>query len=640
MHSKLVRNAAILLFLLVVVLSGVYIARAKTGAVSDTGTTVDNNGGHYVKYGAYTYYRQYNDACFEANGVYGDFDYVPGAKSVIMQIGRDGKPKKVFDDNGCGPLFICQGTDTRFVLNRLSKNKGRERNEIYSVTLDGRDLREYGHGRIFAVDDARAVIIAFVNTRFDGDTGGICVIDVATGKRTGLYDANLMPSYYDENNGILYCEELAEPGWGIPDICSIDIETGRKAVLCANLKEIVAGLDADTEDADWYTFKTIRPEKDCIYGYMGGYNMVSLAYHVGFLLKINKNGNGATVALSPAESDWWGLQKLYSPKSEGPFQTDKAGYYMWNFPKGEKPVNVLSADDLKRVGLPRGEYFSEADFATLQAVEYVDASVFFTVIGGPRYPMKDAGWQNGYARGKSSVYKKDLTTGEITLLYAYGSEPAANETSQTPEATDLPSVGELVEQAYYGLPADVMPDYLQTEAQRRSAEFMQNEAIAEYGIDFINSLSVTEYMDEGAYCLWKMAGYLADDGQHLLLIVQYGVGLDAFALESDKTLYYNLSTKTFTTIERPIELYTAEELLPDAAFDSKEAAAKARAYFAKHPKIFYREFTNDGFSIVADLFEYWNDHVPHAGFDFYEQSFPVCSYQWDGKRFVKAETIE
>ena len=80
---------------------------------------------------------------------------------------------------------------------------------------------------------------------------------------------------------------------------------------------------------------------------------------------------------------------------------------------------VLSAADIAGIALQKGEYFDESGFASLKEVEYLDGDLFFTAVTGTRNTDEDIGWRYGYNRGETYVYRKDLTTGQIELLYSY-----------------------------------------------------------------------------------------------------------------------------------------------------------------------------------------------------------------------------
>ena len=113
--------------------------------------------------------------------------------------------------------------------------------------------------------------------------------------------------------------------------------------------------------------------------------------------------------------------------------------------------------------------------------------------------------------------------------------PLAGAHSETPQdATMAPEAfSQLLIDIIYQLPASVMPTYLKTEEQRR-------DLVTKYtdNAEYINPTTFSHWRDydhDYGYDTWNMAGYLTTDNRNVLLIVQYGSGLDGFELKSDKT---------------------------------------------------------------------------------------------------------
>jgi len=189
---------------------------------------------------------------------------------------------------------------------------------------------------------------------------------------------------------------------------------------------------------------------------------------------------------------------------------------------------------------------------------------------------------------------------------------------------------ELLQEIFYKLPASVMPDYLKTVEQRRNEEISVGEG------DGTNRLSYLQFQGEG-YEKWEMAGYISDDGGNILLIVQYGAGLDAFRLDSDKTLNYNIETGKFTEIERLMDSLTVDEMIVEKHFDGKELYNKAKEYFTQKRVLQYGDFDKEGFTVSFCRFEFWLDNEEY---DYYGSKCMIARYKWNGKRFVKQKITE
>jgi hypothetical protein len=180
---------------------------------------------------------------------------------------------------------------------------------------------------------------------------------------------------------------------------------------------------------------------------------------------------------------------------------------------------------------------------------------------------------------------------------------------------------------FYKLPEPVMPKYLKTEKQRSNVE----EKVFDNIKSSINHVSL--WLEEGAgFYIWNMAAYPTADNSNLVLIVQYGSGLDGFELKSDRTLNYNIETGELSEIERPIDPITADELIDESLFESPKLAAKAKAFFNKNKTpVNYGDFDREGFIVRANLLGY--DDEDYYGM----QNSLQSSRKWNGARFVKGE---
>jgi hypothetical protein len=186
---------------------------------------------------------------------------------------------------------------------------------------------------------------------------------------------------------------------------------------------------------------------------------------------------------------------------------------------------------------------------------------------------------------------------------------------------------ELLKDVFYKLPESVMPGYLKTETQRLEAELSAGEK------DNSNYLEVNQYSktsnDEDFE--WRMAGYPIEDSRNVVLIVQYCSLIDhRVTVVSDKTLNYNIETGALTEIERPIDPYTADEMIDESHFDSPGLGAKAKAYFNRNKQpVGYQEFNKYGFKVYAMLHGYEGTSYVGNG------NRVTSSRLWDGSRFVR-----
>ena len=180
---------------------------------------------------------------------------------------------------------------------------------------------------------------------------------------------------------------------------------------------------------------------------------------------------------------------------------------------------------------------------------------------------------------------------------------------------------------YEQLPASFMPEYLKTAEERLNAEEQQ------YEDNFIHFEKYVQGEMEG-YIFFYMAAYITKDKEEVVLLIQYWVELDELRKEVELTLKYNLKTEKFTEIERPVEPFTADEMIDEYYFTDKTIAQKAKYYFNKNLKVNYLEFNREGFEVNANLRDFWLKY-PDPNF-LYASNATACRL-WNGERFVRGE---
>jgi hypothetical protein len=202
----------------------------------------------------------------------------------------------------------------------------------------------------------------------------------------------------------------------------------------------------------------------------------------------------------------------------------------------------------------------------------------------------------------------------------------------------------LMKEIFYKLPESVMPTDLKTEEQRKNVVYDAKEG--EDGISvsdnpkYANLLSYGSYW-EGSHENWYLAGYLTDDQQNVVLMIQYIGGYDeASEIMFDKTLNYNIKTKEFTEIPCPLVPFTTQELFREFNIEDDEIREYAMGYFNENREIYYN-FDRDGFSASVNLTMFWYGEGPEGTWKYYQENDiypehrqPACR-KWDGSRFVK-----
>ena len=159
--------------------------------------------------------------------------------------------------------------------------------------------------------------------------------------------------------------------------------------------------------------------------------------------------------------------------------------------------------------------------------------------------------------------KTILLFGTVALLIIMVSCGQRAQNRNAAGAGDMDCGKLMMEEIFIGLPESVMPKYLKTKEQRNEADVFaaHRERNMDVYVPFEdNHLMNNNFLGDGNYDQWEMAVYyLADDDSKTVVIVQYESGLDAFTLQSDKTLLYDFKTKIFAEIERSIDPVTVDD---------------------------------------------------------------------------------
>ena len=261
-------------------------------------------------------------------------------------------------------------------------------------------------------------------------------------------------------------------------------------------------------------------------------------------------------------------------------------------------------------------------------------------------------WEGGRLRAATLAFDKDFT--EVEILRTFHIHP--DELPDNVGYMDLEERNSLrylslvgfehwgagdmdcgecmMEEIFFGLPQSVMPNYLKTTEQRNEADVFaahRERNMHDYIPFESNHLMKTHFLGDGNYDQWQMAVYYrADDDSKAVVIVQFGSGLDAFTLKSDKTLLYDFKTKIFTEIERRMDPITVDEVIDQTLFETPALAAKAIAFWNKNKQtVHYNDFDKEGFTLRAFLFGY--DDSDYYGL----QNSVQATRIWNGSRFVK-----
>lgn len=410
MRKKLISQALWILLMLALL--------AACGGNERSSLNVAGNGGEFIKYDDAIYYREDRADTYASSGIWDWFERQPGAPVRVMQLNEDGTSEPVFDDTGYGGMYLYEDADgeLRFLLNAyvIEEDDGYTAYvpEIYSVNRSGGDRIDFGEGYIVALDEARSLIVAATYR------GGIVAFNLHTQEATLLAEAYLRPEHYDPGQGVLYCqsgENYSEDS--VFTLTAIDMESGAEAVILDLSQDDFYDLTGNDYFGDYYEVRNLWKDGDSVFAYVAGYGGSAYMYYDSVLLEVDGQGVYRAIAL-PSARDWYGPDNVYSLDTDGAFYENGVGYEV--FVEGaDEPLKVLAAKDLLGIGIIERPEFGMDGFTSIKSLAWLGSDFFFSVTTGTRNEDEDIGWRNGYDRQETSVYWKDMSSGEIQLLYSY-----------------------------------------------------------------------------------------------------------------------------------------------------------------------------------------------------------------------------
>jgi hypothetical protein len=439
----------------------------KNVEVKNSSVTAVNNGGNYVKYGDYTYYHEYSSPDY-AEDEYENFEapeideYSPwgrfslSAQKKLVRIDDYGVKEEPFDNNdGYGGIFIYH--ERMF----LEDDRG-----IFSVDLAGNDRIEYGEGYIYAFDENKGVFINAPSSSY------IEVINCDTGGRKTISNGGYFLCY-DYDNGVVYVENYYDDQIVIRSVNYDGTNEKLVAVVDRNIlvdeyyfhKNSVTIMNLMIENGYLYfeygaiggmygitrysalsiarvktdgtDFKVLAYVEDC----------ASVASDGGDpgtkFLVINSNGNyyliyGVYANRYASESKFQSLslqdwsvtetdiqpQPVNEPFTDGKVNENYEEILIYPDDSGISKT-LITKRDYAEIGITGENYLGEEFYQFIRDVELVGDWVYFTYEDGIHDEENDYVSTNfnkdsyAYIRQNTRVYRKNLTTSKIYLLYSY-----------------------------------------------------------------------------------------------------------------------------------------------------------------------------------------------------------------------------
>lgn len=416
----------------------------------------------YAAWDGKIFYRQYSDEDMEDGGLWADFQPIAGTEKELMCMETDGSVSQVGVDYGCEEMFIACGRlySQKCVENPENGGSYQTSSVVYSCALDGSGVREYDSVKVHAQKGDR-IICQTLN-------GGLSFIDAQTGQEYVLMEQYAVYLEADEEEIFCFCyPKAAEEDAYDVTLCSLDYEGNLhelKMITREEYAECMGGVDY----LDMLMFETpieipcFKILGEDLYFSAGSSNGNGRMYTGGPIYSMKRDGSGCRMEAVSYERHFYlyddgtnrslyctlidedtsigleGIRQIglygeeqdivlrmpYSPYDEPYVHTvvDSERYptddLVMIYPDNSGICYVLlTAQESEGLGIRT--HVDGRIVQQLYGIEYLGGKLFFTVTDLVYSTEYSIGWRDGYERGRSACYCKDLDSGEITLLYEY-----------------------------------------------------------------------------------------------------------------------------------------------------------------------------------------------------------------------------
>lgn len=415
----------------------------------------------YAAWEGRIYYRQYSDEDMEEGGLWGHFSPIAGTEKELMCMERDGSVTQVGVDYGYDGMYIAEG---RIYSQKWKRQGTSEVSVVYSCALDGSDMKEYASDQVLDVAGSRIIC-----SRKDD---GISWIDA----RDGCEHVLVSKSYPERGAEYLGATEeevfyyrLVENEETESDdlhLCSVDYQGNEKELTTVTMQEY---RDSHKGKEREY-IENIAPSPlfipffqilgDDIYFSVGTTNGTAHIYSGGLIYSMKKDdsrrkllsvsyyeyfylyddGQSRSLYCKPHEAECgiaagkegmrqirlFGKEQKDIVPWEGFAAYDEPRVYLYENPTDSIVIYpdtsgvcyvLLTVEESEELAIA-----TKKDSRTVQQVEgieYLEGKLFFTVTDLTYSAHYSIGWRDGYERGRSVCYCKDLVSGKIHRLYEY-----------------------------------------------------------------------------------------------------------------------------------------------------------------------------------------------------------------------------
>ena len=411
----------------------------------------------YAEWDGNIYFRQYSDEDIDKGALWANFGDIPDTMKELMCLTPDGELTQVGTDCGCGAMYIVNGrlySQCRKYTDPDNKEESAWHYIVYSCGLDGSDIKEYASSRVMAVRGGNIICVG------DYEKPGVTIIDGYTGQERILVDETV--SYLDatEKEVFFFRQPRVDDESFVYDtvLYSVDYDGRVRELATFTVEECAELIGEDPEYMSSIQIPYFKIWGDDIYLSAGWYAGTGNMYQGGAIYSMKKDGSDRKIeAISYDEmfylyDDGANKALLCSMIDEESGKVAENGKMMPISLIGQAPQNIflrpaygypydepyvhgstnsvlfypdtsgicyvlLTAQDREELSI---EAYVDGSFnQDIKDIEYLDGKLFFTVTDLTYNPEESIGWRDGYDRGRTACYCKDMKNGEIRLLYEY-----------------------------------------------------------------------------------------------------------------------------------------------------------------------------------------------------------------------------
>lgn len=420
----------------------------------------------YAEWEGKIYFRQYSEEDIEDDWLSGP---AADTEKELMCMEADGSVTQVGVDYGYDEMYIVEGR----IYSQKRKTEGeKEVSMVYSCGLDGSDVIEYASCEVRAVRGDRIIC----SVGFDD---GISWIDAKDGQEHILIEEfdSYHEEYLDATEDEIFCSELvwseeAEACYEYTPydlvLYSMDYQGNKKELAVFTLQEYENYINCRPSAMEGMHLNTsplyisyVQILGDDLYVLVGTTNGTGHGWTGGTIYGMKKDGSNCQMLVSDsynrnfylyddgenralyfasgkeAEGIAVGNGRMRQIPLSGEPQEDIVPYEVnwrydepWVFISRNNKDSILFYPDTSGIcyvllteeeceELSIELYVDGSRVQKISDIEYLDGKLFFTVTDLTYSTEYSIGWRDGYERGRSVCYCKELESGEIRLLYEY-----------------------------------------------------------------------------------------------------------------------------------------------------------------------------------------------------------------------------